>query len=194
MLTIWVCLEVCSTHLQYGTHYIPQSHYCFRTKTHRGTMLVRYYWSLLNSLILWYRPDMSAMGGGNMRWLISFDSSCTFDKHAYDSLIMCNLHGIKSPNLITLEVLYVMSFLNHPGPAAHKCLRKISHHWFSYWLGVWSAPSHYLNDLCKMGAIFVGLGVLTMRSCQPNFRSESICRRWWKDRPWSNHIHCFTLM
>ena len=38
------------------------------------------------------------------------------------------------------------SFLTHRGRVRLICISKLCHHWFRWWLGAWSAPTHYLNQ------------------------------------------------
>ena len=36
--------------------------------------------------------------------------------------------------------------LTHRGRVTHLCVGKLDHHWIRWWLVVWLAPSHYLNQ------------------------------------------------
>ena len=50
------------------------------------------------------------------------------------------LFGVRTSSIECLALLI------HWGRETHICVSKVDHHWFRWWLGAWSAPSHYLHQ------------------------------------------------
>ena len=47
-------------------------------------------------------------------------------------------------------VSFSLDELTHWGQVTHICVSRLDHHWFRWWLGAWSVPSHYLNQWWKI--------------------------------------------